>query len=76
MNRVQSIRKDHGLEVTDRIQLTLHAADEIRATIEGNLDYIRLETLADEIQWQDANDSVEVELGDGIALKVGVEKLN
>ena len=76
VNRVQSIRKDHGLEVTDRIKLTLHAADEIRATIEGNLDYIRLETLADEIQWQDANDNVEVELGDGITLKIGVEKLN
>jgi isoleucyl-tRNA synthetase len=76
VNRVQSIRKDHGLEVTDRIKLTLHAADEIRAMIEGNLDYIRLETLADEIQWQDANDNVEVELGDGITLKIGVEKLN
>jgi len=76
VNRVQSIRKDHGLEVIDRIKLTLHAADEIRAMIEGNLDYIRLETLADEIQWQDANDNVEVELGDGITLKIGVEKLN
>ena len=76
VNRVQNIRKDQGLEVTDKILLTLHATDEIRATIEENLDYIRLETLADELLWQESEDAVEVDLSEGIALEIGVEKLN
>jgi isoleucyl-tRNA synthetase len=54
INRVQNVRKDHGLEVTDKIKLTLDASGDIRSAIEGNLDYIRVETLADVVSWQTA----------------------
>jgi isoleucyl-tRNA synthetase len=76
INRVQGVRKDCGLEVTDRIQLTLDVADEIRAAIEVNLDYIRVETLADEVKWHKSATSTEVDLGEGITLHIGVDKLN
>ena len=76
INRVQGVRKDCGLEVTDRIQLTLDAADEIRAAIEVNLDYIRVETLADEVKWQKSATTTEVDLGEGTTLHIGVDKLN
>jgi isoleucyl-tRNA synthetase len=76
INRVQGVRKDCGLEVTDRIQLTLDAADEIRAAIEVNLDYIRVETLADEVKWEKSATTTEVDLGEGTTLHIGVDKLN
>jgi isoleucyl-tRNA synthetase len=76
INRVQGVRKDCGLEVTDRIQLTLDVADEIRAAIEVNLDYIRVETLADVVKWHKSATSTEVDLGEGITLHIGVDKLN
>jgi isoleucyl-tRNA synthetase len=76
INRVQNVRKDHGLEVTDKIKLTLDASGDIRSAIERNLDYIRVETLADVVSWQKPADGTEVDLGDGIALHIGVEKLN
>ena len=76
INRVQNVRKDHGLEVTDKIKLTLDASDDIRSAIEGNLDYIRVETLTDVVSWQKPADGTEVDLGDGITLHIGVEKLN
>ena len=76
INRVQNVRKDGGLEVTDRIQLTLDATDEVRAAIERNLDYIRVETLADDVRWQKPNGATEVDLGEGITLYIGVDKFN
>jgi isoleucyl-tRNA synthetase len=76
INRVQGVRKDCGLEVTDRIQLTLDVADEIRSAIEVNLDYIRVETLADEVRWEKSAAATEVDLGEGITLHIGVDKLN
>ena len=47
VNRVQNLRKDAGLEISDRIRLAVNAEEEIRRALEANLDYIRTETLAD-----------------------------
>ena len=46
VNRVQNLRKDSGLEVTDRIQLTLDSSAEIQAAIAENQDYVCNEVLA------------------------------
>lgn len=49
VNRVQNLRKDSGLEVTDRIQLRIDTTDTIRAAITANTEYICNEVLADSI---------------------------
>lgn len=49
INRVQNLRKDSGLEVTDRIRLTIDTSAEIRQAIAQNQDYVSNEVLASEI---------------------------
>ena len=49
VNRVQNLRKDSGLEVTDRIQLTLESTAEIQSAIAQNQEYVCNEVLATEI---------------------------
>jgi len=49
VNRIQNIRKDSGLEITDRIQLSITKHDKITAAITANKKYICDETLADEL---------------------------
>ena len=46
VNRVQNLRKDKGLEVTDRINLTIETNTAIRSAIETNKSYISDEVLA------------------------------
>jgi isoleucyl-tRNA synthetase len=50
---VQNYRRDADLEVTDRIRICAHAEDELRAAVESHGDWIRAETLAQEIRWED-----------------------
>jgi len=49
VNRIQNMRKDAGLEVTDRIKLSIAQNDKIESAIVSNRSYICGETLADEI---------------------------
>ncbi|TNE55476.1 MAG: isoleucine--tRNA ligase [Bacteroidetes bacterium] len=51
VNRVQNLRKDSGLEVTDRIRLTIDSGEEIRNAIAQNMDYVSNEVLASEISF-------------------------
>ena len=46
VNRVQNMRKDAGLEVTDRIRVEFKAADRLADAIRNMSDYVRSETLA------------------------------
>lgn len=49
VNRIQNLRKDSGFEVTDRIEVFLKADIKIENAIKQNLEYIKLETLTDEL---------------------------
>ena len=49
INRVQNLRKDSGLEVTDRITLKVECSDEIRSAIAQNQEYVSNEVLATDI---------------------------
>jgi isoleucyl-tRNA synthetase len=51
VNRVQNLRKDSGLEVTDKIRLTVECASEIQAAIAQNEEYVCNEVLATEISF-------------------------
>ena len=60
INRVQNIRKDSGLEITDRISITLSPNTEIQQAVESFGDYIKTQVLADSISIM-ANDGQEVD---------------
>lgn len=49
VNRIQNMRKDAGLEVTDRIQLSITQNEKVESAIVSNKSYICGETLADDI---------------------------
>ena len=74
VNRVQNLRKEADLEITDRIHLTVNADDEIRRALEANLDYIRTETLADEVRWTEDEAGEPLQLEDGASVWAQVEK--
>lgn len=74
VNRVQNVRKESGLEVTDRIALTISCAPELRQSFQRNLEYIRAEVLADAVNWRDAGEHMEVELVDGVVVGIALSK--
>jgi isoleucyl-tRNA synthetase len=51
INRVQNLRKDKGLEVTDRILLRIETTDPIKEAIEQNSTYVCAEVLANSIEY-------------------------
>ncbi|MDD4087526.1 MAG: isoleucine--tRNA ligase, partial [Bacteroidales bacterium] len=76
INRVQNLRKDQGLEVTDKIILTIENNSSVRSAVEQFKDYICSETLA-LLKWTDANAEVqltEVELIDNMNVKLNIHK--
>lgn len=52
VNRVQNLRKDSGLEVTDRIILKIETGEEIQKAIASNMDYVCTEVLANAIYFE------------------------
>lgn len=52
INRVQNLRKDSGLEVTDRIVLKVETSEVIRTAIKANMEYVCNEVLANDIQFE------------------------
>jgi isoleucyl-tRNA synthetase len=46
VNRIQNFRKEAGLEVTDKIQVTITTSTEISEAVESNKNYIADEVLA------------------------------
>ncbi|MBP5984408.1 MAG: isoleucine--tRNA ligase [Fluviicola sp.] len=59
VNRVQNLRKDSGLEVTDRILLRVTCSDELKTALTVNQAYICSEVLANELVFS-ANENATV----------------
>ena len=76
VNRIQTMRKESGFEVTDRIEVQLKAEKAIQQAIASNMDYIRAETLADEIHWSEVDAKEEVILDDGQSIWMTLKKVN
>ena len=55
INRVQNLRKDSGLEVTDRILLKVETSEAIREAIKANMEYVCNEVLANGIEFGGAS---------------------
>jgi isoleucyl-tRNA synthetase len=76
VNRIQSIRKDSGLEITDRIKLYLSLPARMRVAVEAYKDYLMNETLAVEINFE-LNGQTQVAKQDeinGEAFRIAIEK--
>ncbi|MDO5654652.1 MAG: isoleucine--tRNA ligase [Flavobacteriaceae bacterium] len=53
VNRIQNLRKQSGLEVTDRINIQFQKEATLKKAVDKNLDYISNETLTDSISFFD-----------------------
>ena len=73
INRIQNLRKDCGLEITDRINVTVSPDDKVKAAVESFAGYIKGQVLADNIDLAD-NDGTEVDL-DELKVKIKVCKI-
>ncbi|CAM1365547.1 Isoleucine--tRNA ligase [Tenacibaculum xiamenense] len=75
INRIQNARKDSGFEVTDRIKLTFLTFADLQESILANENYIKTETLTNELIFVDTlEDGVEIEF-DTIKSKMLIEKI-
>ncbi|MDX5325427.1 MAG: isoleucine--tRNA ligase [Bacteroidota bacterium] len=75
VNRVQNLRKDSGLEITDQIRLTIERSGVLTEAVEANRDYIGMETLTTELILTDSVDGEDMEI-DGIPTRLKVEKVS
>ena len=72
INRIQNMRKEAGLEITDRIRVTLSPYELSDAAVEAFDEYIKTQVLADAITVE-ANDGAEVDFDD-FKLNIKIEK--
>lgn len=75
INRIQNLRKDSGLEVTDKIKLTILKYKNLQASVLENETYIMSETLTQELVFVDELDNgIAIEF-DAIESKIEIHKL-
>ncbi|EJG01490.1 isoleucine--tRNA ligase [Flavobacterium sp. F52] len=65
VNRIQNIRKDSGFEVTDKIKVQIKRDGILENAVSKNEDYIKSETLTDELVFADTlENGTEIEFDD------------
>ena len=75
VNRIQNARKDSGLEVTDKIKLTVLNFENLQHAISENKTYIMNETLTKELVFVDElKEGIVIEF-DNIKSKIVIEKM-
>ncbi|WP_412987080.1 isoleucine--tRNA ligase [Pontimicrobium sp. IMCC45349] len=74
VNRIQNLRKDSGFDVTDRIDVVLQKDDNIVSAINTNIEYIKTETLTEELEITDqVNNGIEIAF-DEVNTKLFIQK--
>jgi len=77
VNRIQNLRKDIGLEVTDKIKVTIQAHQAFNEAVKRNSEYIRGQILAGDIQLvESVTNGHPVEIDEGVTTLILIEKLN
>jgi isoleucyl-tRNA synthetase len=72
---VQQARREAGLDVADRITLTVEAGPSVSAAVEAHRDFVAAETLATSVDLGPAGpDAFDGEAGDGEAVRVSVAR--
>jgi isoleucyl-tRNA synthetase len=75
VNRIQGIRRDTNLDVTDRINIELQDHKLIRSAVTQYGDYIKAEVLGDELTLTEMSEGTEIELPGDVKLLVGIGKV-
>lgn len=73
INRIQNLRKERGLEITDRVNVTVTPNDKIKASVDAFADYIKGQVLADNIRLED-NNGAEI-IFDEFNANIEIEKI-
>ena len=75
VNRIQNLRKDSGFELTDRIAVQFEKDEQIINAINKNLEYIKTETLTDELEiLENLNNGIEITFDD-VNTKLFIQKI-
>ncbi|MHB1105482.1 MAG: DUF5915 domain-containing protein, partial [Lutibacter sp.] len=74
VNRVQNLRKDSGLEVTDKIILVIEKNDILGRSIAANEHYIKTETLTKELVFVDELENGTEIVFDDVQTKILIKK--
>lgn len=77
INRIQNLRKEIGLEVTDKIEIFVQRHEEISEAISNNNDYICSETLATKLYYEESIgeiDLVTIDILDNIQTNILIKK--
>ena len=74
VNRVQNLRKDSGLEVTDKITLVIQKNDILERSIAANEHYIKTETLTKELVFADELENGTEIAFDDVQTKILIKK--
>ncbi|MAO71755.1 MAG: isoleucine--tRNA ligase [Flavobacteriales bacterium] len=77
VNRIQNMRKDKGLEVTDKIEIYVEKNEVLENVLTNNLSYICGETLASDLKVvsEIENEKTYVELVDNISIYIEIKKI-
>ena len=79
INRIQNMRKDSGLDVTDKIKLYIRRHKLIDTAVNNHSEYISTQVLAAEIVLfddQEVEDAKDVELEEDLTTQILIEKVN
>ena len=75
VNRVQNLRKESGLDVTDKIKLVIQKNDILEQSILANEQYIKTETLTKELVFEEMiENGIEI-VFDNVNTKILIEKI-
>ncbi len=78
VNRIQNLRKERGLNVTDKILLQIKGHDKINTAINNNKQYICDETLAERLDIVDVLNiphPIEIEIDTELKTSFGIDKI-
>lgn len=76
VNRIQNLRKDSGLEVTDKISVIIENKEEVADSMPDFKDYICSQTLSNNIKLQSKIDNaVSVDWGNEESIQIKIEKI-
>lgn len=74
VNRIQNLRKDSGFEVTDRIDIVIQENEILRKAIEQNINYLKEETLTEELRFDSrVEQGTKIEF-EGIETRIKIKK--
>ena len=75
INRVQNLRKDSGLDVTDKIKLSIEKNSVLEKAVQSNEQYIKNETLTAELQFVNRVENGTEIAFDEVETKILIEKI-